>query len=123
MPNENKLTSGRSAYRQGGRVIGFDDIDDPVCISVETERDVRNICTSRYCILDEISVSGKRDVYMDGTSFHVLFSAEGDFDIIYTHGKVEAVKMGTSVLVPAALDAYSIKAKGTTTVLKTALPV
>jgi mannose-6-phosphate isomerase class I len=60
---------------------------------------------------------------MDGTSFHVLFSAEGDFDIIYTHGKVEAVKMGTSVLVPAALDAYSIKAKGTTTVLKTALPV
>jgi len=105
------------------QVIGFEDAADPACLPVETSPGVLNICTSDYFVLDELSVSEKMQINTHGCSFHVLFSGDGDFEVRYAGDKSEHVEKGTSVLIPAELNAYTLHTKDKTTILRTAVPV
>lgn len=104
------------------QVIDFEDAEDPVCAPVQVSANIRNICTSDFFVLDELTVDGTVDQLADGQSFHALFSADGAYEIIYGDGGVASVAKGESVLIPAALGSYSLKSKERITVLKTSLP-
>ena len=56
---------------------------------------------------------------MDGKTFHALFVAEGKMQISWEGGS-ETARAGESVLIPAALPAYSLN--GNATVLRTTIP-
>ncbi len=105
------------------RVINFDDPDDPVCKPVSTIEGIRTICTSPYFVLDELTVEGAMQLEANGETFHVLFSADGPFEVEFGNGKAETVATGTSVLIPADLGAYTIEAPGPAVVLKISNPV
>jgi mannose-6-phosphate isomerase len=86
------------------RVIDFEDHLDPVCQPTPIADGVRNICTSPFFVLNELTLNGKMKVQTDGKTCHVLFSADGAFTIHYGHNQTEPVDAGTSVLIPAALN-------------------
>lgn len=104
------------------QVIDFEDAEDPVCVPVPTSSNVRNICTSEFFVLEEVTLDGSVDLLADGRSFHALFSADGGFELFYGEGRVEAVAKGESVLIPAALGSYRLKSNEKIKVLKTSLP-
>ncbi|NNJ71225.1 MAG: hypothetical protein HKP10_08070, partial [Kiritimatiellales bacterium] len=58
-----------------------------------------------------------------GETFHVLFSADGPFSIEYGNKETETVATGTSVLIPAQLRDYTIRAPAGTVVLKITNPM
>ena len=105
------------------QVIDFDDDADPVCQPVEISAGVRNICTSPFFVLNELALDGEMELRPAGQTFHVLFSAEGAFDIQYGAGETEPVPAGTSVLIPAALGAYRVQAENPLTVMQIFVPV
>ena len=104
------------------QVIDFDDADDPACWPVRRGPGIRTLCTSPFFVLDELTVDGAMDLNADGQSFHVLFSAEGAFEIVYGDGEVEPVANGTSVLIPAALGAYSLRSEKPMVILHVSVP-
>ncbi|MDZ8117090.1 type I phosphomannose isomerase catalytic subunit [Pontiella agarivorans] len=104
------------------QVIDFDDAASPVCEPKVTAAGVRKICASDFFQLDELSVAEEMEQIADGLSFHALFSADGGFDIHYGDGQVEPVSKGESVLVPAAMGPYILKAREKIVVLKTTVP-
>ncbi len=105
------------------QVIDFEDAEDPICCPTAVAASVRNICTSDFFVLDELSVDGELEQNADGQTFHALFSAEGGFELAYGDAQVETVAKGESVLVPANLGRYRLISDGGTTVLKTTIPV
>ena len=105
------------------QVIDFKDAEDPTCTPVETAPSVRTICTSDFFVLEELTVDGVLEQTADGSTFHVLFSAEGGFDITYADQVVESVPKGTSVLIPASLGSYALGNRESTVVLKASVPV
>jgi mannose-6-phosphate isomerase class I len=90
---------------------------------VQVSADTRNICTSEFFVLNELTVDSTVIQEADGKSFHVLFCAESSFKISYRNGLVEHVGKGESVLIPAALGAYEVQADDCTSVLKVSVPV
>lgn len=104
------------------QVIDFEDAGNPACKPVETAPQVRNICTSDFFQLDELTVDGNMELLADGTTFHALFSADGPFVIHYGDGHSEPVAKGESVLVPAALGPYALETDAEIVVLKTTVP-
>lgn len=104
------------------QVIDFEDSTEPICVPTKISSHVRNICTSDFFILDELEVEESLDLLADGTSFHALFCVESGFEIAYADGVVEPVARGQSVLIPASLGAYTIKAPSAISVLKTTVP-
>ena len=105
------------------QVIDFEDADDPVCKPLNTTPGVRNICTSGFFVLDELSIDGGMTQQADGSTFHVLFSTDAAVEITYGNDSVEVVSKGTSVLVPAALGAYTIRSREAIQILKTTVPI
>lgn len=105
------------------QVIDFEDAEDPVCQPERLAENVRRICVSPYFELDELTVSSEMKRTADGTTFHVLFSAEGPIEISYGDGLREPVARGTSVLIPAGLGPYSIHSESKITVLSAYVPV
>ncbi|MEI6892584.1 MAG: type I phosphomannose isomerase catalytic subunit [Pontiella sp.] len=103
------------------QVIDFEDTGNPVCTPTDTGSNIRNICSSDYFILEELLVEKELTQVADGSTFHVLFSADGAFKITYADGSVEDVAKGTSILIPASLGRYSLSAEGCI-VLKTSVP-
>ncbi|VGO23543.1 type I phosphomannose isomerase catalytic subunit [Pontiella sulfatireligans] len=104
------------------QVIDFDDADDPVCKPVQVSSHVRNICTSDFFVVDEITVEDGAEQNTEGQSFHALFSAEGGFELTYGDGQVESVAKGESVLIPAEIGAYQLTSVQKITILKTSMP-
>lgn len=104
------------------QVIDFVDAEDPICSPVVVADQVRNICTSDFFVLDELTVDGSMAQVADGTAFQVLFSADSAFEIQYGDHAVESVAVGTSVLIPAALGEYSIRSASKATILKIYVP-
>jgi len=104
------------------QVIDFDDEAEPVCRPVEVAPGLRNICTSPYFVLNELTVEGSVQQKAAGDSFRVFFSADGEFDIEYGGGDIERVSRGTSVLIPAALGEYTIRSGTSLKVLEISVP-
>ncbi len=105
------------------KVINFGDDQDPLCAPKMISTFEKNICTSPYFVLNELSILGAQKIELSGETFNVLFSADGAFEILYGNGKVESVARGTSVLIPANLGDYSIRSAEKISVLKTSVPV
>lgn len=103
------------------QVIDFEDSENPSCTPVETADGVRTICTSEFFVLDELTVNGVMPQETTGDSFHVLFSADGAFEIEYGNEK-EVVAKGTSILIPAALGAYTLRSETLMKILKVFMP-
>ena len=72
-----------------------------------------------YFRLEKLVFSAPLEVPMDGTTFHALFVAEGEAIISWGDETLTA-PAGTSILVPAALTAYTLTGKAT--VLRTTIP-
>ncbi|MFC1467520.1 type I phosphomannose isomerase catalytic subunit [Verrucomicrobiota bacterium] len=104
-------------------VIDFEDYTDPICRPVAVSDEIRHICTSPFFVLDELTVKGEMPLKAGGKTFHVLFSAEGPFEIGYGDGEKEFVACGTSVLIPASLGSYTLTAETGITVLLTSVPI
>ena len=100
------------------QVIDFQDSEDPVCSPVEKVPGVREVCRCDFFVLEELNVHGDIEQICDGSTFHVLFSAEGSFEMVYAGGVTESVAKGTSVLMPAALGAYTLRSDAAITILK-----
>ena len=72
-----------------------------------------------YFRLEKLIFSAPLEVLMDETTFHALFVAEGEAEISWGDETLSA-PAGTSILVPAALPAYTLE--GHATVLRTTIP-
>jgi mannose-6-phosphate isomerase len=103
-------------------VIDFADEADPSCAPETVAPGVRNICTSPFFVLDELTVKGEGRMEASGETFHVLFSAAGGFAVEYGRGEVEKVARGVCVLIPAGLGAYCIRSEAEIKVLQTRVP-
>ncbi len=104
------------------QVIDFEDAADPVCVPVKKQAGVRNICTSDFFVLDELTVSDSMFLEADGRSFQVLFCAEDGFDISFAESSYR-VEKGESVLIPAKLGQYTITSNLCLTILLISMPV
>jgi mannose-6-phosphate isomerase len=69
--------------------------------------------------LEKLRFSQPQEVPMSGKTFHALFITEGEAKITWDEGS-ETAKAGESILVPAALPAYTLSGKAT--ILRTTLP-
>lgn len=108
---------------QAINVINWDDTANPLVepeLLVDTDTfQCWNVLKCEYFQLEKLAFSAPLEVPMDGTTFHALFVAEGEAEICWTDESL-VVPAGTSILVPAALPAYTLM--GNATVLRTTIP-
>jgi mannose-6-phosphate isomerase len=104
-------------------VIEWDDHENPIITpSVRIDTDTfqcTEILKCEYFRLEKLRFSAPIEVPMSGETFHALFVAEGTAVIRWGTKNLSA-PAGTSILVPAALPAYTLD--GTATVLRTTIP-
>lgn len=88
------------------------------------ENEVTPIVESPYFVTSLIDLKGhelRKDIFgID--SFVILMCMEGSADIIYNDGQKESVKMGETVLIPADLKEFSIKAADKCKLLEVHMP-
>jgi len=77
------------------------------------------ILTCEYFRLERLVFSAPLEVPLDGSTFHALFIAEGEAEISWGDESLSA-PAGTSILIPAALPAYTLT--GDATILRTTIP-
>lgn len=104
-------------------VINWCDADNP-CVEpkllVDTDTfQCWEILQCEYFRLEKLRMSAPLEVPMDGTTFHALFVAEGTAEISWNEETL-AVETGRSILVPAAMPAYTLT--GNATILRTTIP-
>jgi mannose-6-phosphate isomerase len=108
---------------QAINVINWDDHDNPLVEPVplvDTETfQCSEVLACEYFRLEKLTFSAPLEVPMSGKTFHALFVSEGEAIISWTDDSLTA-PAGTSVLVPAALPAYTLE--GHATVLRTTIP-
>lgn len=108
---------------QAVQVINWNDHDNPLVepsVLVETEGfQCLEVLACEYFRLEKLTFSMPLEVPMPGTTFHALFIAEGEATLVWEGGS-ESAKAGESVLIPAALPAYTLDGKAT--VLRTSIP-
>jgi mannose-6-phosphate isomerase class I len=102
------VEKGSAVFVRGGRVHAIDETFQ--CTEV---------LACEYFRLEKLVFSAPLEVPMFGKTFHALFVAEGYVEIHWEDETLVA-PAGTSVLVPAALPAYTLDGKGT--VLRTTIP-
>ena len=108
---------------QAINVINWDDnvnqqVDPELLVDTDTFK-CWDVLRCEYFRLEKLVFSAPLEVPMDGTSFHALFVAEGEAKISWS-GDILTAPAGTSLLVPAALSAYTLT--GNATVLRTSIP-
>jgi len=108
---------------QAINVINWNDHEDPL-VEPKTLVDTDTFqCTEvlkcEYFQLEKLTFTTPLEVPMSGKTFHALFVAEGEATISWGDESLIA-PAGTSILVPAALPAYTLD--GNTTVLRTTIP-
>jgi mannose-6-phosphate isomerase len=93
----------------------------PQKLSDEGGNNIWQIVKCPFFNVVRIDLKKKLVVRNDGLSFHVLFVAEGQMKV-EANGVVENISAGTSCLIPAALETYSITpVSGAATVIRTTL--
>ncbi len=108
---------------QAVEVINWNDNENPLVkptLLVNTDGfKCWEVLKCKYFRLEKLIFSAPLKVPMDGKSFHALFVSEGEA-VIEWSGAREIVKAGESILIPAALPAYTLVGKAT--VLRTSIP-
>ncbi|WP_010664473.1 type I phosphomannose isomerase catalytic subunit [Marinilabilia salmonicolor] len=88
------------------------------------ENEITAIVESPYFVTSLIDLKGhelRKDIF-EIDSFVILMCMEGSADIIYNDGQKESVKMGETVLVPADLKEFTIKAEHKCKMLEVHMP-
>ncbi|MBE6855210.1 MAG: class I mannose-6-phosphate isomerase [Ruminococcus sp.] len=70
------------------------------------------LAACEYFTVKRLEIAGSAQMNADETSFHHLLCLNGDLTVAY-HGEEMAISKGGSILIPAALGAYSINGTGT----------
>ncbi len=108
---------------QAINVINWNDhgnpLVDPVALVATETFQCSEVLACEYFRLEKLVFSAPLEVPVDGTSFHALFVSAGEARIEWNGGSL-AAPAGTSILVPAALPAYTLA--GNATVLRTTVP-
>jgi mannose-6-phosphate isomerase len=108
---------------QAANVINWDDHENPLVeptVLVDTEGfQCLEVLRCAYFRLEKLVLSIPLEVPMAGKTFHALFVAEGVAQISWDGGS-ETARAGESILIPAALPAYTLD--GNATVLRTSIP-
>lgn len=108
---------------QAINVINWNDTDNPRVepeLIVDTDTfQCWDVLNCEYFHLEKLVFSGPLEVPLDGSTFHALFVAEGEAEISWGDETLTA-PAGTSILVPAALPAYTLI--GNATILRTTIP-
>ena len=108
---------------QAINVINWNDHENPLVepkVLVDTDTfQCLDVLKCEYFQLEKLTFSAPLKVPMSGKTFHALFVAEGKATIEWKGGSLSA-PAGTSILVPAALPAYTLD--GNATVLRTTVP-
>jgi mannose-6-phosphate isomerase len=104
-------------------VINWDDHENPrveptVLVNTRTFK-CMEVVRCEYFTVEKLEFTAPLEIPLDGSSFHALFVSEGEAVISWPDGSLTA-SAGTSVLVPAALPAYSLE--GEATLLRTTIP-
>ena len=104
-------------------VINWDDHETPLIeptLKLDSESlQLWELLRCEYFCLEKIVLSGANETPLTGETFHALFVAEGEA-VLEWEGTNEALKAGESILIPAALPAYTLN--GRCTILRTTLP-
>jgi mannose-6-phosphate isomerase len=104
-------------------VINWDDNDNPLAeprLLSETETLTHlEVLRCEYFQLEKLIYSAPVEVALNGETFHALFVSEGEA-VVEWNGDSLTAPAGTSVLVPAALQSYTLA--GRATVLRTTIP-
>ena len=108
---------------QAINVINWDDNSDPhieprLMVNTDTFK-CWKVLQCEYFRLEKLMFSAPLEIPLDGTTFHALFVAEGEAIISWGDETLPA-PIGTSILVPASLPAYTLA--GRATVLRTTIP-
>jgi mannose-6-phosphate isomerase len=108
---------------QAVNVINWTDHENPLVeptILVDTDEfQAWEVLRCEYFCLERLVFSMPIEVPMSGKSFHALFVSEGEAHVSWDGGHMLA-GAGSSVLIPAALPAYTLE--GRATVLRTTVP-
>jgi mannose-6-phosphate isomerase len=108
---------------QAVNVINWNDHENPLVeptVLIDTpDYQHLEVLSCEYFRLEKLTFSKPLDVVLNGKTFHALFIAEGEATIAWDGG-IETAKAGESVLIPAALPAYTLD--GNATVLRTTIP-
>ena len=72
---------------------------------------ISELVVSPYFRLERLEISAPFCVHHDGASFHALFTGRDDVQVMSDAG-IEPVPRGRTVLIPAALDRYTVKPSG-----------
>ena len=109
---------------QAINVINWDDNVNQLLVEPELLVDTDSfqcwdVLKCEYFRLEKLIFSTPLEVPMDGTTFHALFVVEGEAKISWGD-EILTAPTGTSILVPAALSAYTLTGKAI--VLRTTIP-
>ncbi|VGO20005.1 type I phosphomannose isomerase catalytic subunit [Pontiella sulfatireligans] len=108
---------------QAINVINWEDRDSPLVepvTQVDTDSfQCSEVLACEYFRLEKLSFNAPLEVPMNGKTFHALFVSEGEATVSWGEDALTA-PAGTSILVPAALPAYTLNGKAT--VLRTTIP-
>ena len=108
---------------QAINVINWDDHENPLVDPkplVDTDTfQCWEVLACEYFRLEKLTFTTPLEVPLDGTTFHALFVSEGEATVSWGGGTLTA-PAGTSILIPAALPAYTLG--GDATVLRTTIP-
>lgn len=108
---------------QAMQVINWDEHKSPLVkprllVDTDTFR-CEELLKCEYFKLEKLAFAAPLEVPVDGTTFHALFVSKGQATIEWNGGSLP-LTAGTSVLVPAVLNAYTLT--GSATVLRTTIP-
>lgn len=108
---------------QAVEVINWDDHDDPlVSTSLLSESEacrIEEVLSCEYFRLEKLTLTGTTETQVSGETFHALFVSEGALTLSWDGGS-ETATAGESILIPAALPAYSLA--GEAMILRTTIP-
>jgi mannose-6-phosphate isomerase len=88
------------------------------------KNDVTPVVESPYFVTSLIDLKGhelRKDIY-NLDSFVILMCMEGSAEITYNNDQKESVKMGETVLIPADLKEFSVKAENYCKLLEVHMP-
>ena len=104
-------------------VINFNETENSLVepkVLVDTENfQCLEVLKCEYFQLEKLTFSAPLEVPMSGKTFHALFVSEGEAEIAWGDESITA-PAGTSILIPAALPAYTLDGKAT--ILRTTIP-
>ena len=117
------MRTGSNSPDSAINAINWNDHENPLVepkVLVDTDTfQCQEILKCEYFQLEKLTFTAPLEVPMSGKTFHALFIAEGEATISWGDESFIA-PAGTSILVPAALPAYTLD--GNTTVLRTTIP-